>query len=127
MEHTYYSDGSRREIAWTIITGDSKVDQMRTHIEDYYDRISIEQSKYVALHVGIFWGVGRFIIKNGDAVNIMVDLKTMFENLAENKAPEDLFVTHRTRFIRQIIDQRSLTVRFQMINPEHNKSRCLLS
>ncbi|HJU13134.1 MAG TPA: hypothetical protein VJ792_01580 [Candidatus Nitrosotalea sp.] len=127
MEHTYYSDGNKKEIAWTIVTDDAMVDQVRTHIEDYYGKISIEQSKYVALHVGIFWGIGRFIIRNGDTVNIMLDLKTMFDNLAENKKPDDPFVSHRTRFIRQLIDQRNLTVRYQMIEPGHNKSSRLLS
>ncbi len=63
LDHTYYFDGDKKKISWTIETNDARVDQVRTHIEDYYEKISIEQSKYVALHVGIFWGIGRFIIK----------------------------------------------------------------
>lgn len=127
MEHTYYSDGNQRKIAWTIENDAGAVCQVRTHIEDYFDRVTIEQSKYVALHVGIFWGIGRFIIKNGDVVNITVDLQTIFDNLAENKAQQDPFVRNRTKFIRHLIDQRQLIIRYKMIKPEQNKASNLLS
>jgi len=127
VDHTYYSDGSKTKIAWTIESGSTSADQVRTHIDDYYDKLTIEQSKYVALHVGLFWGIGRFIIKNGDKVNMMLDLHSMFENLAEDKTSQDGFVNHRIRFIRQLISQRKLNVKFVMIKPEQNKSSLLLS
>ncbi len=122
MEHTYYFDGDKKKIMWTIENSETRSNQARKHIEDYYDRISIEQSKYVALHVGIFWSIGRFIIKNGDTVNVMVDLKTMFDHLTEKKSHDDRFIDLRTGFIRQLIDQRQLTVRYKMIKPSENKS-----
>ncbi len=127
MEHTYYFDGDKKKISWTIENDDTRSDQVRKHIEDYYDRISIEQSKYVALHVGIFWSIGRFIIKNGDTVNVTVDLKTMFEHLAEKKPHNDRFIDSRMGFIQQLIDQRQLTVRYKMIEPSGNKSTKSLS
>jgi len=58
---------------------------MRVHAQRYFDKVSVERSKYIALHVGIFWSIGNFIIKNGDKVRVMLDLKSMFELLAENK------------------------------------------
>lgn len=127
MDHTYYFDGDEKKISWTIETNGSRTDQVRTHIEDFYERISVVQSKYVALHVGIFWGIGRFIIKNSDRINIMLDLKSMFDNLSENKTQDDPFITNRSKFIRQLIDQRTLKVNYQMIDTHDNKARKLLS
>ena len=51
MEHTYYFDGNEKTISWVIETGKTSVEQKRTHAEYYYDQVSIEQSKYIALHV----------------------------------------------------------------------------
>lgn|SRR5574337_246375 len=127
MEHTYYFDGDKKKISWTIENSTNRSDQVRMHIEDYYNKIPIEHSKYVALHVGIFWSIGRFIIKNGDDVNIMLDLKSMFYHLAEDKIQNDPFVISRTRFIQQLIDQRNLTVKYQLIEPHDNKATGLLS
>ncbi|MDE1762757.1 MAG: hypothetical protein KGH88_00735 [Thaumarchaeota archaeon] len=89
--------------------------------------MSVEQSKYVALHVGIFWSIGRFIIKNGDIVNVMLDLKSMFEHLAKNKTIIDPFVSARVGFIRQLIDQRRLVIKYQTIDQKNNKASALLA
>ncbi|MDE1829046.1 MAG: hypothetical protein KGI25_01860 [Thaumarchaeota archaeon] len=127
MNHSYYFDGNQKKISWTIETNGSRADQVRTHIEDYYEKMSVEQSKYVALHVGIFWGIGRFIIKNGDTVNIMLDLRSMFDHLVENKIQNDPFVINRSKFIQQLIDQRRLQIKYQIIDPQDNKANKLLS
>ena len=127
LNHTYYFDGDKKKISWTIETSDSKIDQVRTHIDDYYEKISVEQSKYVALHVGIFWCIGRFIIKNGDTVNVNLDLRSMFDHLVENKIQNDPFVNSRARFIQQLIDQRKLVVKYQLIESHDNKATRLLA
>jgi|SRR5579872_4465324 len=127
MEHTYYFDGDKKKISWTIENGDTRSDQSRIHIEDYYEKISEEQSKYVALHVGIFWCIGRFIIKNGDTINVMIDLKSMFEHLSEKKTHDDPFVNSRTKFVWQLIDQRKLLIKYKLIEPTDNKAALLLS
>ena len=127
MEHVFYFDGNEKMISWRIETSGKYEDQKRTHAEYYYDKVSVEQSKYIALHVGIFWGVGRFIIKNGDTVKVMLDRKSMFEHLATNKKTEDRFIENRTNFILQLINQRSLDVRYQMVDPFQNKAHVLLN
>ena len=38
-----------------IHTNKSKIEQIREHPEIYWNKVTIEQSKYIALHVGIFW------------------------------------------------------------------------
>jgi hypothetical protein len=63
MDHTYYFDANKKMISWTIETNKVMKEQKRTQAEYYYDQVPVEQSKYIALHVGIFWGIGRFIIK----------------------------------------------------------------
>ncbi len=127
MDHIYYFDGNEKTISWVIKTDEMGVEQKRTHAEYYYDKISIEQSKYIALHVGIFWGVGRFIIKNGDTVKIMLDLNSMFEHLMKNKKNNDPFIESRTKFIRQLVDQRGLDIRYQLIEPKNNLASKLLN
>ena len=62
MEHRLYSDGNQKKISWIIQTGESTEQEDRVHVDEYIDKVTEEQSKYITLHVGIFWGVGRFII-----------------------------------------------------------------
>ena len=122
MEHTYYFDGDQKKISWIIENSQSRSEETRMHAEYFYDIVTIEQSKYIALHVGIFWGIGRFIIKNGDTVKVMLDLKSMFDRLAKNKSTDDIFIERRMKFIDQIIRQRDLDVRYQIIDPAENKA-----
>lgn len=126
MDHIYYFDGNAKKISWIIENNETRVEQTRIHAENYYDIVTAEQSKYIALHVGIFWGIGRFIIKNNDTVNIMLDLKSMFEHLAQNKIADDPFIVSKTKFIQQLIDHRGLQVRYHLIEPSQNRSAALL-
>jgi hypothetical protein len=127
MDHTYYFDGNAKTISWMIENSETQVKQIRVHAENYYGIVSTEHSKYIALHVGIFWGIGRSIIKNTDNVNVMLDLKSMFEHLAENKIASDPFIISKTKFIQQLIDQRGLRVTYHMIEPRQNRATPLLS
>ena len=127
MDHNYYFDGNEKTISWVIENGETQVEQTRVHAENYYGMVSKEQSKYIALHVGIFWGIGRFIIKNTDTVNVMLDLKSMFEHLTENKKVNDPFIISKTKFIQQLIDQRGLRVKYHLIGSDQNRAAPLLS
>jgi N-acetylmuramoyl-L-alanine amidase CwlA len=127
MDHLCYFDGNKKMISWVIQDGEAKFEQTRNHVENYLDKISIEQSKYIALHVGIFWAIGRFIIKNGDIVKIMLDLKSMYEYLTGKKQSHDGFIESRINFIKQIIEQRDLQVQFEIIEPSQNIAAKLLS
>ena len=127
MEHTYYFDGNEKTISWVIETGKTSVEQKRTHAEYYYDQVSTEQSKYIALHVGIFWSIGRFIIKNGYTVKVILDLNSMFEHLSKNKKNNDPFIESRTKFINQLIEQRGVNITYQLIEPKNNLASKLLN
>ena len=120
MEHVYFFDGNQKQISWVIQNEKTTVEQYREHAENYLDRVTVEQSKYIALHVGIFWSIGRFIIKNGDSVKIMLDLKTMYEHLSNNMTSTDSFIETRTGFIKQLIEQRKLVIKYELIKPEQN-------
>ena len=115
-----FSDGGSKKIAWFVKTGDKTTEQHRDHAEIYLDKVSSEQSKYIALHVGIFWSIGTFLIKNGDSVKVMLDSKEMFEHLGNNHLIEDEFIQKRTEFINLLIKQRSLNVSYELIDAKEN-------
>ena len=126
LEHVFFSDGNTKGISWTVKTGESKIEQKREHAEMYVDRVTNEQSKYIALHVGIFWGIGTFVIKNGDTINVMLDLKSMYERLTNNSKSSDDFIDARTDFINQLIAQRKLDIHYHLIDSKENLASNLL-
>jgi len=127
MEHVFFCDGNQKRISWIIQSDDSKVEQFREQAEIYLDKVSALQSKYIALHAGIFWCIGRFIIKNGDTVKIMLESKPMYEHLSGGTS-SDSFIESRTSFLNQLIQQRKLVVRYELIEPKQNiATRLLLS
>ena len=99
MNHVFYSDGNEAKISWIIQTDDSSVEQNREHVEIYKNKITNLQSKYVALHIGLFWGIGVFIIKNEDTIKVKIDEKTMFNQLTEDLIINDKFIQKRIKFL----------------------------
>lgn len=120
MARVFYSDGNEQRIAWVIQNDDSSFVENREHVDSYKNKITNLQSKYVALHVGLFWGIGTFTIKNEDTVKIKIDAKIMFEQFTVDSKSEDLFIQKRLRFIKQLIEQRKLKVEFEMIAQDEN-------
>jgi hypothetical protein len=123
LYHVFYSDGNTKKISWVIQTNDSIVKQNRDHAEIYKDKVTSLQSKYIALHVGLFWGIGIFIIKNEDVVKIKLDEKIMYDHLTSNSKIEDGLIEKRIQFIRQLIEQRKLKIEFEMIDADKNLAR----
>ena len=123
MNHVFYSDGNSTKISWIIQTEDTSVEQSREHVEIYKNRITDLQSKYVALHIGLFWGIGVFIIKNEDSLKIKIDEKPMFDQLNGDEKTNDEFIQNRIKFINQLISQRKLKVQYELINQEANPTR----
>ena len=127
MEHFYFSDGNQKRISWVIQNEKNNVEEYREQPEIYLDKVSIEQSRYIALHAGMFWCIGRFIIKNGDTVKIMLDSKTMCDHLSNSTSSTDPFIETRTGFIKQLIEQRKLVIKYELIQPERNIATKALS
>ncbi|MGI0057641.1 MAG: hypothetical protein ACREAK_09770 [Nitrosarchaeum sp.] len=120
MEHVLFFDGNTKRISWIIQTNNSIIEQKREHVDIYLDKVTKRQSKYVGLHVGLFWGIGTFIIKNQDIVKIEIDDKIMFEHLSTDQKSHDGFIEKRTYFIKQLIEQRKLKIRFELIPQDKN-------
>ena len=126
MEHVYFSDGNTKRISWVVKTGDKVIEEERAHVDIYLDKVNDEQSKYIAIHAGIFWSIGRFIIKNEDTVKIMLDSKSMFEHLAKEEQNLNAFIQARTRFLKQLSEQRKLKIEYQLIDSKDNPASKLL-
>ena len=123
MQHVFYADGNSSKISWLIDTNGKLSSQQREHAQLYYDKVSDIQSKFIALHVGLFWGIGTFIIKNKDSIEIILDQKEMFDHFSENKTIDDEFIKKRTGFINQLINQRQLEIKFTLESPEKNLAK----
>jgi len=127
LDHIFYSDGNVKKVSWLIQTNDSIIDQNREHVDIYKDKISNIQSKYVALHIGLFWGIGVFVIKNEDHIKIKLDDKIMFEQLTTNLKIKDEFIQNRIKFINQLIVQRKLKIEFELILQKDNLANKILN
>lgn len=126
MEHILYFNGDLKKISWVILTEGQKVTQSRTHVEKYKDKITKIQSKYVALHIALFWGIGTFNIKNEDYVKIKLDEEVMFDQLNSKTKINDEFIENKIKFIQSFIKQRKLRVGFEKITAEDNLSNKFL-
>ena len=120
MQHIFYSDGDTKKIAWVIKTSDIIVKQNRTHADMYKNKVTSIQSKHIALHVGLFWGIGVFIIKNEDSIKIRLHDKAIYDHFTSNQKIEDQLIQKRVRFIRQLIKQRKLKIEFEIIDKNDN-------
>ena len=126
MEHILYSDGNLKKNSWVIQTNESIVSQTRVQTENYKDKITKIQSKYVALHVALFWGIGTFNIKNKDSIKIKLDKKIMYQQLKTEIPIQDEFIKNKIKFIQSFIKQRKLKVEFELINSQNNLAGKLL-
>ena len=123
LYHIFYSDGNAEKISWIIQTNDSIVEQNRDHAEIYKNKVTDLQSKYIALHVGLFWGIGVFVIKNKDTIKIKLDEKIMYDQFTSDLKIEDDLIEKRIQFIRQLVEQRKLKIEFEVIDADKNLAK----
>jgi hypothetical protein len=126
LEHIFFFDGNSKGIAWTIQTNNSSIEQKREHVDIYLNKVTILQSKYIAMHVGLFWGIGRFIIKDKDSITVKIDDKSMFNQLSKIENPSDEFIKTKINFITQLISQRKLKINFVFVDKKENLASKLL-
>jgi len=122
LDHILYFDGDLKKISWVIHTESEKFAQYRSHVEKYKDKITKIQSKYVALHIALFWGIGTFKIKNEDHVKIKLDEEVMFNQLNSKIKINDEFIEDKIKFIQSFIKQRKLRISFEKIDSQNNLS-----
>ena len=125
MEHELFFDGNLKEYSWSIKTGEKVVNQIREHPPAYLSGGKLEiknnkESRFVALHVGIYWGLGVFIIKDFDKIHVMCDLKEMYEILIQQCKTENQIIDDKIHFINQLVGHRNLKLEYRLINPTKN-------
>ena len=123
MQHVLYSDGNAENIAWVIQTNESISEQNREHAQIYKDKVSRLQSKYIALHVGLFWGIGVFIFRNNDNIKIKLDDKKMYDQITSDSMIDDYLIEKRKQFVKQLIAQRKFNVEFKLISQDENLAK----
>ena len=127
MKHDIFFDGNVKEYSWTIRTEEKLAEQIRSHPPAYLsggklDVKSIEESKFIALHVGIYWGLGVYIIKDNDQINVMCDSKIMYEIFNKGKKSDNQIINDKVHFVNQLTELRKLKMSFWMIDAEENLS-----
>jgi len=125
MEHELFFDGNLEEYSWSIKTGKAIINQIREHPPAYLsggklDIKTNEESKFVALHVGIYWGLGVFIIKDFDKVHVMCDSKEMYEILIQQRKTLDRLIDDKIHFINQLVGHRNLKLEYHLMDPTKN-------
>ena len=125
MEHKLFLDGTKDKISWIVQTGNKTSKEFRTHPPAYNSGYKLdvkneEQSKFIALHAGIYWSVGVYTIKDGDTVDVMCDSKKMYDILNSNHKISDQIINDKIHFINLFIEQRKLVVNYHLIDSEKN-------
>ena len=85
-----------------------------------------EQSKFIALHAGIYWSVGVYTIKDGDTVDVMCDSKKMYDILSSKYKISDQIINDKIHFINLFIKQRKLVVNYHLIDSGENPASVLI-
>ena len=132
MEHELYFDGTLTEYSWSIKTENKIVNQIREHPPAYLsggklDVTDKQQSKCIAIHVGIYWGLGVFIIKDYDVVSVMCDSEEMHDLMTQNHKIDDQIINDKIHFINQLTEHRNLKINYKVIKSESNLATELLS
>ena len=125
MEHELFFDGTIKKYSWAIKNESKTVHQKREHPPAYLsggklDVKNNEESKFISLHVGIYWGLGVFIIKDHDTLNVMCDSKNIYEILTNNKKTDSQIINDKIYFINQLTNHRNLKINYQIIESKKN-------
>ena len=131
MEHDLFIDGTVNEYTWSIKTGDSIVEQIREHPDAYVSGGKLDvkndsESKFIAIHVGIYWGLGVYIIKDFDVVNIMCTSKQMYETFTQKIMSNNQIINDKIYFINQLTEHRNLKINYKLIESNDNLATRLL-
>ena len=127
MEHEIFFDGNTKEYSWSIKTENNIADQIRKHPPAFRSggKLNItnnEESKFVALHVGIYWGLGVNIIKDNDVVNVMCDSEIMFGIMTKGEKSDNEIINDKVYFINQLTNLRKLKINYKFIESRKNIS-----
>ena len=125
MEHELFFDGTVKKYSWAIKNESKTIHQKRDHPPAYLsggklDVKNNEESKFIALHVGIYWGLGVFIIRDLDTVDVMCDSKEMHDILVSKCQTDNQIINDKIYFINQLATQRNLELNYHVIELVEN-------
>ena len=131
LKHKLFLDGTKTKFSWIIQTGEQIKKEFREHPPAYYSGYKLdvkndEQSKFIALHVGLYWGIGVFIIKDGDIVDVMCYSKKMYDILSLKHKTSDQIINDKINFINLFIEQRKLIINYHLIDGDNNPASELI-
>ena len=131
MKHKLFLHGTRTKFSWIDQTGNQIKKEFREHPPAYYSGYKLdvkndEQSKFIALHVGLYWGIGVFIIKDGDTVDVMCDSKKMYDILNSKHKTSDQIINDKINFINLFVEQRKLVINYHLIDEGSNPASELI-
>ena len=132
MEHELFFDGTVKKYSWSIRTGDEIVNKIREHPPAYLSggKLNVKdstESKFIALHVGIYWGLGVFIIKDYDTVNVMCTSDDMYQILSHTSSTDNQIINDKVHFVEQLTNHRNLKINYQITQQENNLATKQLS
>ena len=132
MEHDLFFNGTVKKYSWSIRTGSEIVNQIRPHPPAYLSggKLDIKndiESKFIALHIGIYWGLGVFIIKDNDTVNVMCTSDDMYQILSHTSSTDNQIINDKVHFVEQLTNHRNLKINYQITQQENNLATKQLS
>ena len=132
MEHDLFFNGTVKKYSWSIRTGSEIVNQIRPHPPAYLSggKLDIKndiESKFIALHIGIYWGLGVFIIKDNDTVNVMCTSDDMYQILSHTSSTDYQIINDKVHFVEQLTNHRNLKINYQITQQENNLATKQLS
>ena len=132
MEHDLFFNGTVKKYSWSIRTGSEIVNQIRPHPPAYLSggKLDIKndiESKFIALHIGIYWGLGVFIIKDYDTVNVMCTSDDMYQILSHTSSTDNQIINDKVHFVEQLTNHRNLKINYQITQQENNLATKQLS
>jgi len=131
MEHDLFIDGNVNEYTWSIKTDGNIAEQIREHPDAYLSSGKLDvkndnESRFIAVHVGIYWGLGVYIIKDFDVVNIMCTSRQMYEIFTQKIKSDNQIINDKIYFINQLTKQRNLKINYKLIEQNDNLATRLL-
>ena len=131
MEHDLFIDGNVNEYTWSIKTDGNIAEQIREHPDAYLSGGKLDvkndnESRFIAVHVGIYWGLGVYIIKDFDVVNIMCTSKQMYETFTQKTKSNNQIINDKIYFINQLTEKRNLKINYKLIESNDNLATRLL-
>ncbi|MDI1495924.1 MAG: hypothetical protein K8823_1232 [Cenarchaeum symbiont of Oopsacas minuta] len=127
MPHIIYAAGDGQHIVWAHkdMTGVQTALESRQHALTYHG-CHDEESTYVAVHVGLFWCIGTFRIKNGEYARIVTTPKRAPSLCTQSKSSSRI-IAEKTHFISELIKKRSIKISYVCDTDEVNPAEVELA